>query len=515
MSEQIYENMARENNALRDEIAVLKEELALANEQIEWFKRQIFGRKTEQTSVVIGEEFGVQLSMFGNDEEKAVNKKEETISVPAHKRKKTRTHDDWMSSLTVDPVDHTIDNPICDICGAEMKDIGIEKSYDELVYTPAKFHIRRHLVHQYKCLECGQHPEKDAKRDDDIEKCHIIRAPYPHAMIPGSYCSPELLAHIIYEKYGKAVPLHRQERSLHSKGIPLLKATMSNWVGIAAEKWCLPIVEIMHEMLIAGKIIHADETTIQVLHEEGRKPTTTSRMWLYCNGKMNDKSIIIFEYQPTRHGEHAKNFLLGFVGYIICDGYDAYNAVEGAKRCACATHIRRGFVEALPSDKKAYGTSVAAKAVGYFDRIYHEESLLKDLSSEERYEQRLAKIKPLLDELFAWLETVQVSGKGKLAEAVRYALNERKYMYTFLEDGDVPIDNNRAENAIRPFAIGRKNWLFSNTANGAKASAALYSIISTAQANGLDAEKYLTELFSQPTGTILMPWREEDEAQSR
>ena len=286
---------------------------------------------------------------------------------------------------------------------------------------------------------------------------------------------------------------------------------MSNWVGVAAEKWCLPIVEKMHAMLISGRIIHADETTVQVLHEEGRKPTTPSRMWVYCNGKMNDKSIIIFEYQPTRKGENAAKFLRGFVGYIICDGYDAYNAVEGAKRCGCWTHVRRGFVEALPSDKKAYSTSVAAKAVEYISRIYQEENLLKDLPAEERKIQRQANVKPLLDEFFAWLETVQVSGKGKLADAVRYALNERKYLYTFLENGDVPIDNNRAENAIRPFAVGRKNWLFSNTANGAKSSAALYSLISTAQANGLDAEKYLTELFSKPAGTIILPWRDKNE----
>ena len=173
------------------------------------------------------------------------------------------------------------------------------------------------------------------------------------------------------------------------------------------------------------------------------------------------------------------------------------------------THVRRYFVNALPKDKSAQETSVAAEAVRYFERIYHEENLLADSSTEYRYEQRLVKVKPLLDEFFAWLETVQVSGKGKLTDAVRYALNERKYLYTFLENGDIPIDNNRAENAIRPFAVGRKNWLFSNTANGAKASAVLYSIISTAQANGLDAEKYLTELFSQPAGTILLPWREE------
>ena len=175
------------------------------------------------------------------------------------------------------------------------------------------------------------------------------------------------------------------------------------------------------------------------------------------------------------------------------------------------THARRGFIQALPNYQKLNSTSVAAKAVEYFNKIYHEENLLADSSTEYRYEQRLAKVKPLLDEFFAWLETVQVSGNGKLTDAVRYALNERKYLYTFLENGDVPIDNNRAENAIRPFAVGRRNRLFSNTANGAKASVALYSIISTAQANGLDAEKYLTELFSQPTGTIIPPWRKENE----
>ena len=499
MSEQ---NMTSEIVSLRNENAVLKEELALANQQLEWFRKQIFGRKTEQTAVVMEKEFGVQLSMFGK-EEKSVHKEHGTITVPEHKRKKKRTYDDWMSSLPVKEEHHEIKDPVCEICGAKMVEIGDEKAYDELVYSPAKFYIRRHIVHKYKCPECGEKPEE---RD---EPCHIIRAPYPHAMIPGSYCSPELLAHIVYEKYGKAVPLHRQEKDFNSKRIPLLKATMSNWVGAAAEKWCLPVVEKMHEMLIAGQIIHADETTVQVLHEEGRKATSVSRMWVYCNGKMNDRNIIIFDYQPTRKGEHPSNFLKGFIGYLVCDGYDAYNAVESAKRCGCMTHTRRGFIQALPNDPKLHSTSVAAKAVEYFNKIYHEENLLADSSTEYRYEQRLVKVKPLLDEFFSWLETVQVSGKGKLTDAVRYALNERKYLYTFLENGDVPIDNNRAENAIRPFAVGRRNWLFSNTANGAKASAALYSVISTAQANGLDAEKYLTELFSQPAGTILLPWREE------
>ena len=169
--------------------------------------------------------------------------------------------------------------------------------------------------------------------------------------------------------------------------------------------------------------------------------------------------------------------------------------------------MRRRFIEAIPSDKKLHSTSVAVQAVERIKRIYHEEGLLKNCTSDERYKERQKIIKPLIDEFFAWLEILPVSGKNKLAEAIGYAINEKSYLYTFLENGNAPIDNNRAENAIRPFAVGRKNWLFSNTPRGAECSAALYSIVSTAHANCLDAEKYLTELFRQPSGTIIMPWR--------
>ena len=323
-----------------------------------------------------------------------------------------------------------------------MEEIGEEKVYDELVYTPAKFHVRRHIAKTYKCPNCGENPEKDAEQPDDIEHCNIRRAAYPKPMIPGNYCSPELLTHIVYEKYGKAVPLQRQEKDFSSKGIPLLKATMSNWVGIAAEQWCTPILQKMKELLLSGNIIHADETSFRVLHEKGRKATTESKMWVYCNGKINDRSIIIFDYKPTRKGENAKNFLSGFEGYLVCDGYVGYNAVNGVKRCGCWTHTRRYFVNVMPKDKTAYGSSVAVKAVEFCNQIYHEEGLLEELTAKKRYEQHLPKVKPLVDAFFAWLETVSVSGKSKLAEAVRYAKNEKPYLYTFLQDGNVPIDNN-------------------------------------------------------------------------
>lgn len=500
------QSLAQENAALRNEVNNLKEQLALLQEQFDWLKKQVFGRKTEQTSVImVG---GTQLTLFPDEKEQAVSVTEKSIVVPEHQRKPKRTHKEWMSNLPIKEERHEEEHPVCEKCGSEMVEIGEEKVYDELVFVPGEFFVRRHIVKKYKCTKCGQEPENDAQNPDEIERCTIRCANYPKPMILHSFCSPELAAHIIYEKFAKAVPLYRQERDFASKGIPILRATMSEWVCMIAERWCLPILEEMHRRLLLQGIIHGDETVLQVLHEADRKATTDSRMWVYCNGKMNDRSIIIFEYQQTRGGVHPARFLKGFTDFLICDGYDAYNAVTGTKRCGCWTHTRRHFVEALPKDKSAYSTSVAAKAVNFCDSIYHEEKKLAEMSANERYKQRLVKVKPLLDAFFSWLEEQTVSGKGKLTKAVRYALNEKKYLYTFLEDGNVPIDNNRAENAIRPFAVGRKNWLFNNTEHGAKCSAILYSIISTAQANGLDAEKYLTDLFSQPPGTILLPWKE-------
>ena len=341
-------SLAQENAALRSRVSVLEEELALVQEQLAWLKKQVFGRKTEQSSVIMDN--GQQLTLFPEEQEQSVKPAEETITVPEHKRKKKRTHDDWMSKLPVEEIEHKEEHPVCEICGAEMKEIGKEKAYDELVFTPAKYHIRRHIVYTYKCPECGEYPSDHDNESDDIERCNIRRAYYPKPMIPGSFCSPELMAHIVYEKYAKAVPLHRQEKDLASKHIPLLKATMSNWILTAAEKWCLPVVEKMHELLLTSSVIHADETPVQVLHEEGRKATTESKMWVYCNGKMNDRSIVIFDYKPTRKGANAQEFLQGFHGYLVRDGFSGYHKVTGVKHVACMIHVRRAFVNAMPSE---------------------------------------------------------------------------------------------------------------------------------------------------------------------
>ena len=212
-----YQKAKNEISELTTEISVLKEEMAVMQNQLDWFKRQMFGRKTEQTSVIL--EGGEQLSMFPkneNEKPQSSSKNEETITIPEHKRKKKRTFEDAMGELPAEEIVYELEDKVCDKCGAEMVEIGVEKR-DELVFTPAKFHVRRHIVKVYKCTKCGSDPERDAELDD-IEPCHFRKAACPKAMIPGSYCSPELLSHIIYEKYGKAVPLHRQEKDFFQKG---------------------------------------------------------------------------------------------------------------------------------------------------------------------------------------------------------------------------------------------------------------------------------------------------------
>lgn len=497
--------------------AALKDENAFLKERLAWFEKQVYGRISEKTEVVM--EATEQLSFFDEAEQEAdVSPKavQQTTDIKAHKRVK-RTHDEIFGDLPVEEVLHPVEDKTCDKCGGELVIIGKEKIRDELVYVPAKLYLRRHIAEVAKCTSCGMDEERDAELPD-IEPCNIKMAPVPAPMMQHSFCSPELLAHIIYEKYCNAVPLYRLEKDFKAKGAVISRTTMANWIIAAAQMWVKPVWEQMKRELMTSSVIHADETVVQVLNEPGRKAKTDSRMWVYCSGKMHDRSNILFEYTPTRNGDNAVKFLGDYSGYVICDGFDGYNKLKNAKRCGCWAHVRRKFVDALPNDKALLPTSAAAKGVEYCNELFllersysglDEEGnrIAEPMTAEERYTARQAQSKPVLDEFFAWLDTVIPNGGSNLARAVQYARNEKKYLYRFLESGDIPIDNNRAENAVRPFCIGRKNWLFSASVKGAEASAMLYSIAATACANGANVEKYLTELLRSAAGTLLMPWR--------
>ena len=498
-----FETAMKKNVELEAENADLKNENAELKQQLAWLKKQVYGQKTEKTEVVLEEE-AEQTCLFDEAETEAeTTLKEETIAVKGHTRKAKRTHAEIMKDLPVEEVVHKSEERNCDKCGSSMEVIGKEFCRDEVVYIPAKMILRKHYIEVLKCPNCASDESLDETLPD-VPSQVIRKAQTPKPFIPHSFCSPELLAHIVFEKYVQGVPLYRQEKEYAALGISLSRTTMANWIIRIAASKVLPVWELMKSELLKNWVIHADETVVQVLHEKDRKAKTKSRMWVYCAPNTAGHANILFEYAPTRGGENAVRFLGDYDGYLVCDGYDAYNRLQSAIRCGCFAHVRRKFVDALPTDKKLLPTSAAVNGIEYCNQLFALEEKFKNLSCEERLVMRKEHSKPILDNFFAWLENLPVTGKTKLAKAVQYARNEKKYLCRFLDDGNVPISNNQAENAIRPFVVGRKNWLFSDSVQGAKASAIIYSLAATACANGLNVEEYFTNLFYSLEP--ILPW---------
>ncbi len=498
--------------------SALKEDNDALNEQLALLKKAIYGQKSEKTEIVL--ENGEQMSFFDEAEENAnkeVREKEKDIIVPEHKRKKKRTHEEAFENLPVEEILHEVEDKSCPECREQMETVGKEFVRDELIYVPAQLFVRKHYAEVVKCPVCGEDESKD-ELYADVPAPVFKKAIAPEPMIPHSFCSPELLAHILYEKYVMAVPLERQSKSFKAMGMRLSTATLSNWVIYAAENFMKPIYTEMKKQLLSCSVIHADETVVQVLNEPNRKAKTESRMWVYCAGKYESHSNILFEYSTTRSGDNAQKFLNGYRGYLVCDGYDGYNKLHEVTRCGCWAHARRKFVEALPTDNALLATSSAAKGVELCNDIFKLERIFEGLAAdendgktiearrytdEERYIARKERSLPILEDFFSWLDTVLATGKTKLAGAVGYCRNEKKYLSRFLEDGNIPVDNNRAENAIRPFVVGRKNWLFSTSQKGANASAIIYSLAATATANGLNVEEYFARICK---GESMLPW---------
>jgi hypothetical protein len=319
----------------------------------------------------------------------------------------------------------------------------------------------------------------------------------------------------MYQKYVNGMPLYRQEKDWANQSIILSRATLANWIIRSSTSWLMPLWERMKLHLLKQAVVHADETVIQVLKEEGKKPSSESRMWVYCSGNTGTAPVVLFEYQPTRSGEHARRFLEGFQGYLQTDGYGGYDKVRDVTRCGCWAHLRRKYQDAMPKNGAVEG-STAAVGFEYCNRLFAIEKDLVMLTPEQRKIQRQERSKPVLEAYWSWLDTVNVLKGSKLAEAITYSYNQRTSLGVFLENGCVELSNNRAENAIRPFVIGRKGWLFSDTTKGAEASAVAYSIVETAKANKLNVYMYLVHILSKMPGADfktepllledLMPW---------
>ena len=320
----------------------------------------------------------------------------------------------------------------------------------------------------------------------------------PEPVIKGGFASPNTIAHIATQKFMMASPLYRQEQEWKQNGILLSRQTMSNWLIKASENWLEQICEAMKHRLCAHEVLHGDETVLQVLKEPGKTAQSKSYMWLFRTSGDAKHQIVLYEYQQNRKHTHPEKFLKDFSGYLHADGYDGYHKLpQNITVVGCWAHLRRKFFDALktlPKDKQS--SSNAAKGVDYCDKLFCFEKQFALLCSEKRLKERERLSKPEIDKFFNWIENLNALPNTLLGKAAHYAQSQRKYLERYLLDGRLEISNNRAERSIKPFVIGRKNWLFSNTPNGARASAVYYSLIVSAIENGLNPFEYLSWIFT-------------------
>lgn len=455
-------------------------------------QKGMYGQSSEKRRYILGED-NPQPSLFNEAEFEANRNAPEPdqVSVSGHARKPKRTKEELAADLPVEEILCELDEEqlTCEVCDGKMRVLGKETVREELEIIPARVKRLRYIRYSYVCERC----------ELETGEATIVKAPTPVPVIKRSLASASTVAHVMYQKYVNGLPLYRQEKDWANQGIVLSRATLANWIIRSANDWLLPLWEIMKTHLVKQAVVHADETVTQVLKEEGKKPSSESRMWVYCSGKTETKPIVLFEYQPTRSGEHARRFLEGFHGYLITDGYKGYDKVPNVTRCGCWSHLRRRYQEAMPKNGVIEGSN-AAIGFDYCNQLFSIEKELEQLPPDGRKLQRQERSKPVLDAYWSWIETVNVLMGSKLGEAITYSVNQRNSLSTFLEDGRIELSNNRAENAIRPFVVGRKGWLFSDTTKGAKASAVVYSIVETAKANNLNIYMYLVYLFTMMPG---------------
>ena len=479
--------------AITKELHASNEKMQLLMEQVILGKQNRFGRsseKMEDTSQICFQEVDGTIVFFNEAEAVYVlNEKEPDeleLKSPKQPKRKGKKESD-LSGLTVRRIDHYLSEEELEIefgvNGWKQLPDAISKKYH---FVPARVEVEEHHIGVY------------ASKTDE----HMVKADHPKALLHGSLVSPSLGAAIINGKYVNAVPLYRLEQEFQRYGLQITRQNMANWCIRLAEEYLSILYDHLHEKLYFYHVIQADETPVLVNHD-GRKAGSKSWMWVYRSGHLyQDRQIVLYEYQQTRNASHPREFLKGYDGICVTDGYQVYHTLEKELEeltiAGCWVHCRRRFDEALklipkPSQKE----SNAFLLMKQIQAIYREEGKLNDLSSDERLKQRQAVIKPLVDAFFAYLKTINVSKKDKFGDAVRYARNQEKYLRVFLTDGDVPIDNNASERAIRGFCIGKKNWQMIDTIHGAKSSAIIYSIVETAKANNLKPFDYVQYLLEE------------------
>lgn len=469
--------------------------LQLVLEQMADLKRHRFGRSSEK------HEAEDQISFMEVDgkivffnEAEAVATEENALGEPegvsrTKPKKKQGKREEDLSGLPVVVVEHSMtDGELEDKFGKDGWKQLPDEVYRRYSFTPAKVEVEEHHVKVY----AGKKTEE------------IVKAEHPECLLRGSLVSPSLEAAVMNAKYVNAVPLYRQEQEFERYGLHISRQNMANWTIRCADRYLAVLYDHLHEKLYSYHVLQADETPVLV-NKDGRPAGSKSYMWVYRTGRMyTERQIVLYEYQKTRNASHPREFLKDFNGVCVTDGYQVYHTIEDEREdlriAGCWSHARRRFdeaVKALPKQKQK--DSRAYLALTMIQAICREEKQLKDLPAGERRNRRQFSVKPLVEAYFTWVREnlPKVPSKSKTWEGFNYSLNQEKYLKVFLDDGEVPMDNNAAEQSIRGFCIGKKNWVMIDTIAGAKSSAIIYSIAETAKANNLKPYDYFEYLLTE------------------
>ena len=478
----------------QEQLESIDRTLQLVLEQVADLKRHRFGRSSEahgpdeQISFM---EVDGKIVFFNESEAVAAEASgEDPEAVPRQRpKKKQGKREEDLEGLPVVVVEHSMTREeLTALFGAEGWKQLPDEVYRRYGFTPAKVEVEEHHVKIYA-----------GKKTDEI-----VRAPHPEILLRGSLVSPSLEAAVMNAKYVNAVPLYRQEQEFERYGLHISRQNMANWTIQCADRYLAVLYDYLHEKMYGYHVLQADETPVLV-NKDGRPAGSRSYMWVYRTGRMyTDRQIVLYEYQKTRNASHPREFLKDFSGVCVTDGYQVYHTVENEREdlkiAGCWSHARRRFDEAvgaLPKTKRK--GSRAYLALTMIQAIYREEKLLKDLPAEERKTFRQLSVRPLVEAYFTWVKEniPKVPQKSKTWEGFSYSINQEKYLKVFLDDGEVPMDNNAAEQSIRGFCIGKKNWVMIDTVAGAKSSAIIYSIAETAKANSLKPYDYFEYLLTE------------------
>jgi transposase len=482
--QELLKNQEVQLKSLNEKIDLLIEKLALA-------QQQRFGRSSEKVTLEVDLD---QLSMFLNEAEAIKANlyipEPDMEDVMAHKRKAKGKRDQDLSNLEVRIFEHYLDEEELNKQFPDGYKCLPDEIYKRLRYEPAKYLVEEHHVGVY------------AGKDNET----MVKGKRPVDVFRNSIATPSLIASIINAKYVNHMPLYRQEQEFKRQEVHLARQVMANWMILVGERYFSLLHDHMHQELMKLNVIQADETTVSV-SKDGRKAGSKSYMWVYRTGKLlKDPPIVLYEYQKTRKTDHPKEFLKGYKGMLISDGYQSYHKIakedENIKVAGCWSHARRPFAQLVKAtgEKNAKGT-VAYDILLQIRQIYKMDNSITemDLTAEEIVNRRQLLVKPLVDAFFEWIKEhrADVMPKSKTTEGINYCINQESYLREFLSHGEVPLDNNATESTIRGFCIGRNNWKLIDTVNGAKSSAIIYSIVETAKANNLKPYEYFKYLLEE------------------